>query len=233
MDTFFYGLLSGYIGAICVYPIDYIKTHIQNNRSFIDIIKNTKIKNYYKGSFIQLIGIGPEKSIKLFVANYMNNEVKTNTIISGACAGASQVLVTNPIEIIKIQYQMGLTQNKSVFQILKSTNLYKGSSACFLRDIPFSAIYFPTYNFLKKEFPNNYFLAGMLAGIPASYLVTPFDVIKTRYQTDKSYKNIIDCAQKIYKQNGFTGFYRGGLWRVLKSSPQFGITFFVFEKLKE
>jgi solute carrier family 25 aspartate/glutamate transporter 12/13 len=29
--------------------------------------------------------------------------------------------------------------------------LYKGASACLLRDIPFSAIYFPTYGHLKKD----------------------------------------------------------------------------------
>ena len=30
--------------------------------------------------------------------------------------------------------------------------LYKGASACLLRDIPFSAIYFPAYAHLKKDF---------------------------------------------------------------------------------
>lgn len=29
--------------------------------------------------------------------------------------------------------------------------LYKGASACLLRDIPFSAIYFPSYWHLKKD----------------------------------------------------------------------------------
>jgi solute carrier family 25 aspartate/glutamate transporter 12/13 len=30
--------------------------------------------------------------------------------------------------------------------------LYRGASACLLRDIPFSAIYFPSYAHLKKDF---------------------------------------------------------------------------------
>jgi solute carrier family 25 aspartate/glutamate transporter 12/13 len=29
--------------------------------------------------------------------------------------------------------------------------LYRGASACLLRDIPFSAIYFPSYAHLKKD----------------------------------------------------------------------------------
>lgn len=29
--------------------------------------------------------------------------------------------------------------------------LYRGASACLLRDIPFSAIYFPAYSHLKKD----------------------------------------------------------------------------------
>jgi hypothetical protein len=37
-----YGLLLGYIDAICLYLIDYIK-HIQNNRSLIDFIKTIKL----------------------------------------------------------------------------------------------------------------------------------------------------------------------------------------------
>lgn len=30
--------------------------------------------------------------------------------------------------------------------------LYKGASACLLRDIPFSAIYFTAYNHMKRDF---------------------------------------------------------------------------------
>jgi solute carrier family 25 aspartate/glutamate transporter 12/13 len=68
--------------------------------------------------------------------------------------------------------------------------LYKGASACLLRDIPFSGIYFTAYAHLKKDYfgetesnPLNIgqlLMAGAIAGMPAAYLTTPADVIKTR-----------------------------------------------------
>jgi len=67
---------------------------------------------------------------------------------------------------------------------------HSGASACLLRDIPFSAIYFPAYAHAKMYFssedghlPLGYALfAGFLAGFPAAGLTTPADVIKTRLQ---------------------------------------------------
>ena len=68
--------------------------------------------------------------------------------------------------------------------------LYKGVRACLLRDIPFCAIYFPAYAHLKPKFaddtgynsPISLLVSGAIAGCPASLLVTPADVIKTRLQ---------------------------------------------------
>jgi solute carrier family 25 aspartate/glutamate transporter 12/13 len=139
MENIINGLISGYIGAILVYPIDFIKTHIQNNNK----ISNIKFRHIYRGSFIQLIGIGPEKTIKLFVNDKLiSNDV--NPILAGACAGCCQVLITNPIEYIKIQYQMNLHKQ------MKLSKMFHGVQLCLARDIPFSAIYFPTYFLIKS-----------------------------------------------------------------------------------
>lgn len=238
------GIISGYIGAFFVYPIDLIKTRVQyakslNSYNYIkNIIKNEGYRAFYKGLFVQIIGIGPEKALKITTNNLMINYLTDSNfdkIIAGSCAGASQVIITNPIEIIKIQYQINKGENKNLLDTIKQIggfrNLYKGASACLLRDIPFSGIYFPVYDYLKNKI-NNTFLAGVLAAIPAAYLVTPADVIKTRYQiADNNYKNIIECGIDIYKKEGFLAFWRGGLWRVLKSAPQFGITLYIYENL--
>jgi solute carrier family 25 aspartate/glutamate transporter 12/13 len=113
--------------------------------------------------------------------------------------------------------------------------------------VPFSSIYFPTYNHLKRdvfgEGPNKklgifqLLTAGAIAGMPAAYLTTPFDVIKTRLQVEtrkgeQSYTTLRHCAKTIYQQEGFKAFFKGGPARILRSSPQFGFTLAGYEVLQ-
>lgn len=125
--------------------------------------------------------------------------------------------------------------------------LYKGASACLLRDVPFSAIYFPTYSHLKKdmfgESPTKklsilqLLTAGAIAGMPAAYLTTPCDVIKTRLQVEArkgeaQYTGLRHAAKTIWKEEGFTAFFKGGPARIFRSSPQFGFTLAAYEVLQ-
>ena len=246
-NTIFNGLVSGSIGAFAVYPIDVIKTRMQNQNSQIEKLYNSgfdcakklwnqgRHKLFYKGCLPQLVGIGPEKAVKLYVYNYYitnNHNLNLYThIIGGLLAGTSQVIITCPYEVIKINLQMNQQFSLNLSGL---TSLYKGASACFLRDIPFSGIYFPLYWFLKEKENYNPFLAGILAGAPAVLLCTPADVIKTRIQTinkNNTSNKLINIALTIYKNEGFSAFWKGGGWRVLRSSPQLGITMIVYDFL--
>lgn len=113
--------------------------------------------------------------------------------------------------------------------------------------VPFSAIYFPTYAHLKSDFfgesPTNklgvvqLLTAGAIAGMPAAYLTTPCDVIKTRLQVearkgDTKYTGLRHCASTVWKEEGLKAFFKGGPARILRSSPQFGFTLAAYEVLQ-
>ncbi len=249
-NSFITGLVAGSIGAFAVYPIDVVKTRMQNQNlksnklyangfdCWIQLWKQGGIKNFYKGCVPQMIGVGPEKAIKLFayttVTSSFDKDKFSSHVLGGLIAGTSQVLITSPYEMIKINQQMNNKINYSELANIKK--LYTGASACFLRDIPFSGLYFPLYWYLKEKQQLNPFYAGTLAGAPAAFLCTPADVIKTRMQTLRKSSvepvEMIPTIDTIIKEEGFLAFWKGAGWRVLRSSPQFGITLVVFEYLQ-
>ncbi|OAF70029.1 Calcium-binding mitochondrial carrier protein Aralar1 [Intoshia linei] len=275
--NFVLGGIAGGIGAMAVYPIDLVKTRMQNQRKHINIkideilykssvdcakkvLRHEGLRGLYRGLLPQLVGVAPEKAIKLTVNDFMRSKLRRGDevlpfwkgMIAGGSAGFCQVLFTNPLEIVKIQLQIAAEGKKKsavtagqVVRQLGIRGLYRYSSACMLRDAPFSAIFFPVYHTLKNKFQSAdghismhaSFATALLSGIPAAYLVTPADVIKTRLQAftkanQVGYKNIIDCVQKIYSQEGLGAFMKGSIPRVIRSAPQFGVTLCCYELLK-
>ncbi|TFK41831.1 mitochondrial carrier domain-containing protein [Crucibulum laeve] len=269
--NFVLGGIAGAFGATIVYPID--MGDMQNQRSTVvgqllyknsldcakKIFRNEGFLGFYRGLGPQLIGVAPEKAIKLTVNDLIRaraTDPETGRIklgwefIAGGTAGGCQVVFTNPLEIVKIRLQVqgeaakveGAVPKGAVHIIrqLGIVGLYRGATACLLRDIPFSAIYFPAYWHLKKDvFHEGYngkklsFLetlgSAAIAGMPAAYLTTPADVVKTRLQVEARkgqthYKGLRDAFVKIYREEGFRALFKGGPARVIRSSPQFGFT---------
>lgn len=283
--SFFLGSIAGCIGATAVYPIDLVKTRMQAQKhnalyaNSLDCLKKILraegFRGLYSGLGAQLIGVAPEKAIKLTVNDLVrgigtddNGKITMKwEILAGMTAGGCQVIFTNPLEIVKIRLQMQgnvkpvgpgeiplkhLTASQIVRQ-LGLRGLYKGASACLLRDMPFSAIYFPVYANLKKYMfgfdPSDQtkkqrlstwqlLVSGALAGAPAAFFTTPADVIKTRLQVagkknEVKYKGIFDCGAAILKQEGPSAFFKGSIARVFRSSPQFGFTLASYELLQK
>jgi len=194
--------VAGGFGIFTVYPLDLIKTRMMNQRApsvnnkrlyqtsldcLQKVLRYEGFPGLYRGLLPPLLAAGPEKFVK-FTLNDMLRAVLSNDeygsssstqwfteIVSGGCAGACQLLVTNPLEIVKIRMQMqGETQKifqdkgfrvprglglhpmtfTEIFNGLGTKGLYKGAAACLMRDIPFGAIYFPAYAACMDYFVN-------------------------------------------------------------------------------
>jgi len=270
------GSVAGACGATAVYPIDLVKTRMQNQRTgsyigelmyrnsfdcFKKVVRHEGFTGLYRGLVPQLLGVAPEKAIKLTMNDLARDKLRQFNngelplwaeMIAGGCGGASQVMFTNPLEIVKIRLQVAgeiaSGAKVSAWGVVKELGffgLYKGSRACFLRDIPFSMIYFPAYAHLKPALadengynsPLSLLTAGAIAGMPAASLVTPADVIKTRLQVvaragQTTYSGLTDAVKKIYIEEGFSAFWKGAVARMCRSSPQFGVTLVVYEMLQ-
>jgi solute carrier family 25 (mitochondrial aspartate/glutamate transporter), member 12/13 len=153
------------------------------------------------------------------------------------------------MEIVKLRMQLAgegapagqprLTAAQTVSE-LGFRGLYKGIASCWLRDIPFSIVFFPLYAHLNRTFnPRDdsiagLFAAGAMAGSLAAGSVTPFDVVKTRLQVRGSpYTGIVDCMKKTAANDGMIAFAKGWLPRMLVQAPLFGCTLLSYEILKE
>lgn len=149
------------------------------------------------------------------------------------------------MEIVKLRMQLQgeqgvrLSAGATVSE-LGLRGLYRGVTACWLRDVPFSFIFFPLFSHTKRAFGGDtsipaLFAAGAVAGSLAAGAVTPFDVIKTRLQVKggaERYSGILDCARKIAREEGLPAFGKGLVPRMLVQAPLFGCTLPSYEVLK-
>lgn len=109
------GSMAGAFGAFMVYPIDLVKTRLQNQRGadpgqrlyknsidcFRKVIANEGFRGLYSGVLPQLVGVAPEKAIKLTVNDLVRShftDKKTGQIqlpfeiLAGGSAGMCQVV---------------------------------------------------------------------------------------------------------------------------------------------
>lgn len=263
------GGVAGVVGVTATFPIDIVKTHLQGQtRStgpalftgpiscFRHIIATGGVQGLYRGLPATLVGVLPEKAIKLAV-NEQLREYFTDAdgklplskqVLAGAGAGFAQVIATNPTEIVKIRLQtqnaLPVAERLTAVQVVQSLGLrglYKGAGACLLRDIPYAVVFFPFYAYIKEQTADaagknsiaSILLGGVLAGATAAGLCTPVDVIKTRRQMrGATYTGTIDCFHKVVAANGYGALFKGVVPRMMVQAPLFGITLVAFELQK-
>jgi solute carrier family 25 aspartate/glutamate transporter 12/13 len=263
------GFTAGASGAAAVYPVDFVKTQRQTasgKREFaglslpatlIHMVNRDGPLSVFRGLGVQVAGVAPEKAIKLTVNDAARSALHASfgslsfagELAAGVCAGACQVVVTNPLECVKVRLQTtkGTETAHDVVRSLGFEGLSTGAVACAMRDASFSAILFPTYAHAKILLPEllqaahlpgaaSLFLAGVLSAAPAAFLTTPLDVIKTRQLehafADRDMPSVGEVTRTLHEE-GVDTLFSGSFERVLRSAPQFGVTLALYDVLTQ
>ncbi|XP_019959189.1 mitochondrial glutamate carrier 1 [Paralichthys olivaceus] len=116
------GGVAGLVGVTCVFPIDLAKTRLQNQqgvqvyKGMLDCLaKTVRSEGYfgcYRGAAVNLTLVTPEKAIKLAANDIFRQRLSKDghlplwgEVLAGCGAGTCQVVVTTPMEMLKIQLQ--------------------------------------------------------------------------------------------------------------------------------
>jgi solute carrier family 25 (mitochondrial carnitine/acylcarnitine transporter), member 20/29 len=233
------GTIGGCIGTIISHPFDTLRIKLQTE-SKLSLLQATRniyskgIFNFYKGITPPLIGISLEKSIVFGTFyNLEKNPIlkdkfkKYNLYLNGFIAGFLSTIIVTPVERFKIALQT----NQNIRKI-KINTIYSGWLSTVLRESPGYAIYFKTYELLKKENDTkiNTFINGSLSGMSAWLFIYPSDRVKTLVQNkNANYSNIM---KEIYFKEGVLGYYRGFSLALLRCIPLHGGVFVGYEFVK-
>lgn len=125
-------------------------------------------------------------------------------IISGTANGIVQIIISHPLDTIKINYQTNNKQNLNPFY------LYKGFKYPFLTFLPIVTLQFTLESKLSTVFKNGY-ISGAITGFLVSPLVSLTDTMRIRKQ-----KNIKE------KLNLFRGLRTTSIRESLSISIYFG-----------
>ncbi|XP_078054743.1 mitochondrial coenzyme A transporter SLC25A42 [Mustelus asterias] len=179
-----------------------------------------------------------------------------NSLISGAIAGAVAKTTVAPLDRAKIIFQVSSRgfSAKEVVKLIYQTyqnegffSLWRGNSATMVRVVPYAALQFCSHEQYKQILgsycgtlgrplpPLPRLLAGAMAGITATTLTYPLDLVRARMAVTpkEMYGNILHVFIRISRDEGLKTLYSGFSPTILGVIPYAGLSFFTYETCKK
>ncbi|XP_029463464.1 solute carrier family 25 member 43 [Rhinatrema bivittatum] len=173
---------------------------------------------------------------------------------SALCGGLAGLLgrsLTAPLEVVKVLAQVGSSHSEGgfvrsfsrLFQAEGGKAFWKGNGAACARLLPAGALQLGAYRRFLMFFMDDLgqisqwqaIVAGSLAGMVATIVTYPVDVIETRLivqnRLEPSYRGILHAFWSIYYREGFLGLYRGASLTVLGAIPFSAGSFLIYINL--
>ena len=254
------GAIAGSAEVITTYPLDTIKTHMQiqkKGNSFktgMNIIKNSGIQGLYYGVIPSLAQVAGKASLRFTLYEKIKNSLKNNNgkisnsknLIAGLSSGAIEAMVwTSPTERVKI-IQQSSKKYISTATVIRNILRDNGIKGLYIGTVP--TIYkqslsvgsrFWMYNIIKDFFEKNgqkinsyqTVFTGALAGGLSTTFNHPFDVVKSRIQSNTNKGKTFQIMKDIHKKEGFVGLFSGLSPRFYRVAIAQGVTFYIYESI--
>ncbi|KAF8872038.1 mitochondrial carrier domain-containing protein [Gymnopilus junonius] len=246
--TFVQSLLAGGVAGTSVdllfFPIDTIKTRLQSSQGFRAA---GGLSGVYKGIGSVVVGSAPGAAAFFSTYDTMKktlplpeNLAPLKHMISASVGEVAACLVRVPTEVIKTRMQtstygaLGGSSFAAARLVLTNDGLsgfYRGFGITVMREIPFTSLQFPLYEFLKLQlsrrinrkplYAHEAAVCGSIAGGVAAALTTPLDVLKTRVMLDlrdpskEKLPSLLSRFRAIYTAEGPRALFAGVVPRTL------------------
>uniref|UniRef100_A0A158Q7X1 Calcium-binding mitochondrial carrier protein SCaMC-1 n=1 Tax=Elaeophora elaphi TaxID=1147741 RepID=A0A158Q7X1_9BILA len=176
-------------------------------------------------------------------------------LVAGGVAGSVSRTCTAPLDRVKIYLQVHATllnrlrfpkAAKLLYEEGGLKSFWRGNGVNVAKIAPESAIKFLTYDLVKRLIIRQRdqghklqiferLAAGSAAGVVSQTVVYPLEVLKTRLalrRSDQLESGLVDLAAKMYRNEGFSSFYKGVVPNLIGIIPYAGIDLAVYETLK-
>ncbi|XP_013421299.1 solute carrier family 25 member 38-B [Lingula anatina] len=171
------------------------------------------------------------------------------SFLAGSFSGTCSVLLFQPLDLIKTRLQSSVVKGQhpvaiwtivsSVFHQDNIRGFWRGLTPSILRCVPGVGVYFSSLHWLRTNFgssnPSSIELLsfGVFARCIAGVTLSPFTVIKTRYESDVyKYNSITSAARAIYQGEGIRGLYCGLSATLLRDAPFSGLYLWFYTRIK-
>ncbi|CCH59543.1 hypothetical protein TBLA_0B07250 [Henningerozyma blattae CBS 6284] len=161
----------------------------------------------------------------------------------------------HPLDTLKTR-QQGSSQNVSLYSYFIKLSrqegfrgFYSGYSAALSGSIPSAAVFFTTYEFIKRELrpynePISFLIGGLMGDLLSSVVYVPSEVIKTRlqlqgkfsnpfYVKNYNYRNFRSAIKSIWKVEGRSTFFWGYGATLGRDLPFSALQFAFYEELRK
>lgn len=188
-----------------------------------------------------IFAVTPMETIKV---KFINDQRSANPQFKGFFHGV-RTIVKQEGKLFNYIFFWTRSLLTSIFLLLGFSGIYKGVTATILKQGSNQAIRFYVMESLKdlykgddpnKNVPKVVVGAfGAVAGAASVFGNTPIDVVKTRMQGLEAakYKNTMDCALKIWKNEGPFAFYKGTVPRLSRVCLDVAITFMIYDSFMD